>query len=57
MAVQFVSSFTDNNLSGDKLAAAYLRLNRSHAAQDDAGLQPSLADGAAFDEVHCPCAH
>ena len=56
--VQFVSSFTDNNLSGEQLAKAYLRLNRSQAAQDDAGLQPSLqnaADGAAFDEVCRPC--
>ncbi len=60
MAVQFVSSFTDNNLSGDQLSKAYLRLNRSQAAQDDGGLQPSLADaadGAAFDEVHRTRAH
>lgn len=61
VAVQFVSSFTDNNLSGEKLAAAYQRVHsRIQAAQDDASLQPSLADaadGAAFDEVLCPFAH
>ena len=54
-AVQFVSSFTDNNLSGEQLAKAYLRLNRAQAVQDDVSLQPSLqnaTDGAVFDEVH-----
>ena len=61
MAVQFVSSFTDNNLSGEQLAKAYLRLNRSQAAHDDLSLQPSLQnvpDEGAFDEeVYGSCAH
>ena len=61
VAVQFVSSFTDNNLSGEQLAKAYLRLNRSQAAQDDGSLQPSLhniPDEGAFDEeVNGSCAY
>lgn len=56
---QFVSRFTDNNLSGEQLARAYLRLSRSQAvheeaALDEAGLQAHLAhvpDGAACDVV------
>jgi hypothetical protein len=56
---QFVSRFTDNNLSGEQLARAYLRLSRSQAvhgeaAPDEAALQAPLAhvpDGAAFDVV------
>lgn len=59
MHAQFVSRFTDNNLSGEQLARAYLRLSRSQAvhgeaAPDEAALQAPLAhvpDGAAFDVV------
>ena len=56
---QFVSRFTDNNLSGEQLARAYLRLSRSQAvhgeaAPDEAALQAPLAhvpDGTGFDVV------
>ena len=50
--LQFVSRFTDNNLSGDQLCRAYSRLNRAQAAHDDPGLQPALeaaTEGTAFE--------
>lgn len=49
-----MSEFTDNNLTGDQLARAYLRLSRTQAAQEDRPGQPSLAhatDGDGYDEV------
>ena len=50
--LQFVSRFTDNNLTGDQLCRAYSRLNRAQTAADDPGLQPTLqaaAEGTAFE--------